>query len=302
MNKKAIVVYLDNNNKMIEEFSWLYKTWMLYKLHTEYDIVVYHNPEVENEIPNHPNIDKVPLLPMGINNPMWDKYKFVNSFAMFNDDNECKRITEKYNYILKTDCDIFLTENMIGQEPDIILIGRGGYMSRESDVILENLKRIQKKLNLENNQHNHIGASIFGETSKIVSIVKYHFSFTEYILKTEWTDGSYGQWPGWYKGVASMYAIHLVINHFLNNQEIRLNTLDDLCWNNKINKNVLHIHAWHGNCDFSKHKWFDGKYEKVNYTEIPKIAKDFCLCIVSNTLEELELLLKTNPTPLTNII
>jgi len=301
MNRKAIVVYVDNNKFILEEFSWLYKTWVLYKLYDEYDIVVYHNPEVGDRIPTHPNIDKISLLPMGINNPMWNKYKFVNSFSMFNDDVECERISQRYDYILKTDCDVFLTENMLGQEPDIIMIGRGGYMMREPEEVMENLVRIQKKLNLNSNFSNHIGASIFGPTDKILKIVKYHFKVTEFILKTEWTDGNPGKWPGWYKGVASMYAIHLVVNHFLSGKEIRLYNLDDYCYDNKITKEVLHIHAWHTDNDFSKHKWYDGKYEKVNYCEIPKISKDFCLCVVSNTLDELQLLLDGKPKVLKKI-
>jgi len=291
MNKKAIVVYIDNNDTIVEEFSWLYKTWMLYKLYNEYDIVVYHNPDVVDKIPNHPNIEKVSSVPMDIKNPMWKNYKFVNSFSMFNDVDECNRMVDKYDYILKTDCDVFLTENMLGQEPETIMIGRGGYMTRESDVVIENLRRIQGKLKLNYNHHNHIGASIFGKTKHIVKIVKYHFLITEYLLKNEWLDGNNGEWPGWYKGVASMYAIHLVVNHFLHSQDIRLNALDDLCWNNKITKDVLHIHAWHGDYDFSKHKWRNGEYEKVNYTEIPKIAKDFCLCVASSTIDELNKLL-----------
>lgn len=287
MNKKAIVVYLDNNPKCVEEFSWLYKTWILWEIYSEFDLVVYHNPEVSEKIPQHKNIIKREMLPLNETDDFWRSYPFVNSFAMFINKVEKEWISKTYQYILKTDCDVFLTKHILGKEPDKIMIGRGGYLrSENSDEILDNLKRIQQNLNLKNANLNHVGSSLFGKTSIITILVNSQFLITKYLLASEWKE-SIGEWPSWCRGVASMYGIHLSVNNHLNNQNVYPYSLDDLCWNNRICSNVIHIHAWHGNDDFSKHKWFRGEYKKPTFSEIPIISKDYCLLVASHSVEEL---------------
>lgn len=285
--KKAIVIYIDDNPKLIEEFTWLWKTWNMLDLADEFDIVAYCNPSAIPKLPSHPNFIKKPLDSLSDTTDFWKEYKFVNSFAMFNDEEEVKWIKSKYSHILKTDADVFLTEHIKGLTPSKIMIGYGGYMNYEDkfDEINSNLSRIAKKLKLKNNGYSHVGASIFGETSTVVTVIKEHFVLTNYILLSEWKEGN-GEWPGWTRGVSSMYAIHLVVNHRISNQHISLYSLDSLCWNNLIDSNTYHIHAWHGG-DFSKHKWFKGEYLKLESTTVPTVAKDYCLWVVSNPLEEL---------------
>ena len=291
MNRKAIVVYVDNNAVNLEEFSWLYKTWILWSLHKEYDIVAYINPKaieiLYSYVEDHVNLIIRPLTPIYETDPFWENYKFANSFFMFNDESEKDYILERYSYILKTDCDVFLTQHLLGLEPERVMIGMGGYMNN-FDEIKSNLKRISNKLNAKDRGFNHIGASIFGDSSIVVNIVRNHFSVTKYILSTEWANGP-GAWPGWTRGVSSMYAIHIVVNHILNKNIVNLYSLDTICFNNKIDTNTYHVHAWHSTTDFSKHKWFKGGYidVKKEFDEIPKIAKDYCLCVASNTIEDL---------------
>ena len=287
MNKKAIIVYVDNNSNGLDEYMWLYKSWYINKLYKEYDVIVYCNPRIEDQIPKHPNVITRKMVPVYEIDDFWKEYKFVNSFAMFNDASEIEWISKKYDFLLKTDADVFLTENLLGLNPSKTIIGMGGYMQDcTSEEVKLNLDRIRNNLNLNDSGINHIGASIFGKTDIVLTIVRNHFVVTKYILSNEWKDGN-GKWPCWFKGVCSMYAIHLVVNHFLNIQSINLWGLDDLCWQNDISKNTYHIHAWHSHEDFSKHKWFEGYYSKFNATTTPKIAKDYCLWIASNSLEEL---------------
>lgn len=291
MNNKAIIVYIDNNQINFEEFSWLYKTWLLWDLHKEYDIVAYVNPkaieDLKEYIGTHDSFLIRPLVPVYETNTFWQNYKFANSFYMFNDDKEVEFIKDRYKFIMKTDCDVFLTKHMLGLEPDMVMIGAGGYMQDNVlEEVLSNINRVSKKLKVSNKGLNHIGASIFGKTDILVNIIRNHFQVTKYILSTEWNE-SPGEWPGWFRGVSSMYAIHIVVNHFLNPHSVSLYSLDSQCYDNKIDSNTYHIHAWHTNSDFSKHKWFKGQYENVEFKEIPEIAKDYCLCIVSSHIEHL---------------
>lgn len=288
MNTKAIVVYVDDTARCYEEFSWLYKTWMIWNLNLEYDLIVYHNPSIKDYIPKHENIVLKPMVPLNKSDIYWATYPFVNSFAMFNDDLEAKWITQRYSHIMKTDCDIFLTKHMRGQMPGRVMIGQGGYLlPNHSDEVLDNLTRIQKELKLNRSYMHNVGASIFGETKSVLFIVREHFKLTKYLLETEWKTTP-GKWPGWNRGVASMYAIELVVNHMLTHQHVTLYSLDEVCWENTIiNKNTIHIHAWHSEQYFSKHAWFKGKYEKLILDIVPDNAAKYCHWIVSNELETL---------------
>ena len=287
MNKKAIIVYIDDNEKNIEEFSWLYKTWVYWKIYNQYDLLTFINPLVENKIPNHKNLIKIHLEPLNKPGNIWYYYPFVNSFAMFRDKKIVKQIREKYDYILKTDCDVFLTKHILDLEPERALLGRGGYMTSEehSEEILSKLIKLSKKLNLNYNHINHVGASIFATTDMVMQIVNKQFVLTDYLLKTEFSK-NIGEWPGWFGGVSSMYAMHLSVNHHLMAWNTELNVLDLPCLDNLICTRTFHIHAWHTKTFFSKHRWFEGKYEKLISDEPPKKANEYCLWVASNDINE----------------
>jgi hypothetical protein len=291
MNTKAIVVYLDDTLRCIEEFSWLYKTWKMWDLDTEYDLVVYHNPSCSDKIPNEPCIISKPLEPLHKKDSFWSDYPFVNSFAMFNDKAELNWVRERYTHILKTDCDVFLTQHFAGHTPQRILIGQGGYMPHEEEkaaIVFRNLERIRKKLKLNYSHLTHIGASLFGETKSVSHAIAEQFVITDSLLKTEWRE-NVGSWPGWFKGVASMYAIDLVVNHIFSHQHVSLCTLDEKCWKiTKLNKNTLHIHAWHSAEYFSKHAWFKGEYKPLVLDKIPTNAAEYCHWVASNDLKTLK--------------
>ena len=287
MNKKAIVVYVDKTEQCLEEFTWLYKTWLLWDLQLEYDIVAFCNPEILNRLPENSALILKALEPLHGKNDIWHDYGFVNSFAMFNDQSNVDLVS-KYDYILKSDCDVFLTQHLKGLNPTKVMIGQGGYMLQgDPTPIINRLKNYSEKFGLTYANMNHIGASIFAKTEQVVSAVKAHFSITKIILKTGWAEGDRGTWPGWYKGVASMYGIHIVINHMYGPQLCNLYSIDSRCWDLPIEKDVYHIHAWHTDEYWSKHNYFRNKYDKLIVQEIPKRAEEYCHWISSNTLGEI---------------
>ena len=84
-----------------------------------------------------------------------------------------------------------------------------------------------------------------------------------------------------------MYAIHLAVNHNLAAEHVNAWSLDTICGNNIIDNATYHIHAWHTKNDFSKHKWFRNEYKPLKTDQMPTIAKDYCLWIASNSVEDL---------------
>lgn len=296
-NSKAIVVYVDDTPRCLEEFSWLYKTWKMWDLDNEFDLVAYCNPNAVKKLPD----DKKSLViremaPIHKTNPEWSSYPFVNSFGMFSTNINEFRFIQKYSHIMRTDCDVFLTQHLAGHAPSRVMLGMGGYIdtNHNGHVTVENLDRLRKKLNLKTNYIFHVGASLFGPTTYVLLATVKHFDYTREILSTEWKE-SHGRWEdGWFAGVSSMYAIHLAVNSLFSRQNVITCALDELCWGTtKISKSVVHIHAWHCAEYFSKHEWFAGKYEKLICDTVPEDAAQYCHWVASNDLDHLRKVAKS---------
>lgn len=290
-NSKAIVVYVDDTPRCLEEFSWLYKTWRLWDISEEFDLVAYCNPSALDKLPSEPGLILKPLAPLHRTDPEWAAYPFVNSFAMYNDASEALEALHRYTHILRTDCDVFLTQHIRGHAPDKMMLGQGGYILQGDAGLttIQNLNRLREKWGLTNSHIHHVGASIFGPSKYVISVCRRHFELTRDILRTEWSSGP-GSWQsGWFADVSSMYAIDLAVNACLSHQHVIPCSLDEKCWETTpIRKNTLHIHAWHSLQYFSKHSWFKGEYESLRLDRAPDSAAQYCHWVASNTLEVLQ--------------
>lgn len=285
MKQKAIAVYLDDSNKMEEELSWLYKTWILYSLEKEFDLIVYYNPTAENRIKNFPGVYFEKMSPIR----MADKYKFLNSHYF------CKSpysdILKKYKYLLKTDCDVFLTKNMRNFYPSCFLVGQGGYYDQKDDKKISFIKKIAKELNLSYNHMPNIGASYFGETNQILYVVSLQSDITEHLLDNHFkTNDKIDPDSGFHVGISSMIGGEIAINHCFNNQHVNLYTLDSKCWKtSNIGSDVTHIHAWHTSQPWSKHAYFRGEYKDwiVTIDDAFDNAANYCHWIATTPLDKI---------------
>ena len=104
-NKNAIIVYIDNKEKCVEEFSWLWKSWLMWNINKEWDLVAFTNPAIIETIEKRFKHDDLYLLSMGscaVKGSEWEGYGFVNSFGPRACYDEGKRIGETLCYIYKT--------------------------------------------------------------------------------------------------------------------------------------------------------------------------------------------------------
>jgi hypothetical protein len=284
MNQKAIVVYLDNSDIMQEEFSWLWKTWQLYSLEDEFDLVVYYNPDAKHRLIHFPGIVTIPMPYIR----MASEYKFLNSHYFCLD--EWSEPLKRYKYILKTDCDVFLTENIKGFVPTKFMVGEGGFYRQQENNKVEYIKKIAKELGYEYHHMSLIGASFFGKTSEVIPVVKMQALLTERII-SEFIKRDDFKDSGFHSGIASMIAGEIIINHVFSQQHLNLYSLDSKCWSTtKIGTDNIHIHAWHSDIDWSKHKYFEGGYKnwQVNLEDAFKNATNYCHWVSSLSYDELK--------------
>ena len=300
MNKGAIIVYVDDNEKIIAEFGWLWKSWLMWDINEEWDLVAFVNPSAMEKVKakySHDNVVFIEKEPMNKPGTTWEGYGFVNSFAMFTEKKH-EDILRKYDYGLRTDCDTFLTKNFKGFDiyGSRVYVGNSSVLTpQDQDFgsgIIDKLKIVSKSLKLRYNYINHVGASIMTSMDKLIGITKLHYIATQFILKWGWAPGDKGHWPGWFKGVASMYGIHVAVNHYTNWLEINSGSLDVWCQGNTISSSDLHIHAWQfdENGDiFNKLLWHKGELPKIKYGKIPKTAGEYCLLVANEDLDYLRM-------------
>ena len=301
MNKNAIIVYIDKSEKCQKEFGWLWKSWLMWDINEKWDIVALTNPEVIDRVKsNYEHVDCkfIPLEPSNKPGTIWDGYGFVNSFAMF-ESKKVDEIVDNYTYLLKTDCDVFLTKWFKDSIPakGRIYIGNGGYYplnwdekgKKAADEITNKIKAASNAFGLKHKNISHVGATILANRDMLKSIVTLQKYITEKLLKYGWSKGDIGNWPGWFKGTAAMYAIEVAVNAIVQPMQIHQGSLDCSCADNEIGSLDLHIHAWQQNDSdiFNKKLWHESKLPSKTYKDIPNISGDYCLMVANNDLETL---------------
>jgi hypothetical protein len=300
-NKNAIIVYIDNKEKCVEEFSWLWKSWLMWNINKEWDLVAFTNPAIIETIEKrfkHNNLSLLPMDSHAIKGTEWEGYGFVNSFSMFDNPAHNKLINEKYDYILKTDCDTFLTKNFktIKLDTTKVHFGTGLYYPDQGidliNMVREKIIATSKAMGLKYRNITHVGASMLGPTNTISSICILQKKITSILLKYGWQNGDVGKWPGWWKGTASMYAGEIAVNHLLKPMNTVLGNIDVYCTINKITSTDLHIHAWQvedSEILFNKRLFHKGKLPKLKTNHRIESAGEYCSMIATHDLAELKI-------------
>ncbi|CAF1077431.1 unnamed protein product [Adineta steineri] len=202
------------------------------------------------------------------------KYPYIDSINIIA---ECYPSFAMYDYILRTDIDVFLTKNFGHFVPhkDALLVGKGGYSTAFS---ARRLTRIAKDMNWMHANITNIGSTWYGPPHIAQRIANFsleavlHLSMNEFTLPER--QGRLGDvlWPEWHFGVLSMYGTHLAVNHLIVAENIRIGLATTLLDQNTDTKdlydieknNHLHLHCWHTFEPFSKSLFKDGRYNHIN--------------------------------------
>jgi len=245
--------------------------------------VVYHPKEAKERVSKYYDIKTIEMPNIRLSN----KYPFLNShyFCL----PEWSEPLKKYKYILKTDCDVFLTEHIKNFTPSKLLIGQGGYYQLEEENKLNYIKGLSKELGLQYRNLPLIGASMFGKTDYITQIVTRQAYLTEAIIEKYSKTKEFSD-SGFDAGISSMIAGELVVNNLLSHQYVNLYCIDSKCWEKtKIGNDVIHIHAWHSDQKWSKHAFFRGEYKDwvVTLEDAFKGAANYCHFIATLKMSDL---------------
>lgn len=286
MKDVAITTYVDNNTNCVTEFGWLHKSWLYSKSNEMSDIIAFCHPGISAELNiKYPGIITVPLEPLSEKDATWKEYKFINSIYYLTTPAAAAALSN-YQYVLRTDGDVFLTPNFKNLRPRLATFGIGLYAN--DYTVAKKLIEIAEKWKITP-VLNNVGSTIMALKNAVLQYNQLHFSYCKKLRQDEFPDG-YGTWPGWFMGVLTMYAGQLSANHYFGTGMVT-GGLDVHCMAHAEMCNTdYHIHAWHTYDYFSKFKWRKGAYGDLDVsTSTASLAAvnknciaDYCLFIAGN--------------------
>ncbi len=130
------------------------------------------------------------------------------------------------------------------------------------------------------------GATWYGPTALVRRVAAATEMLTRYILDRHFRDQA-GAWPGWYRGVSSLYGAEIAINHCAP-QAAKTPLLDMVSTSRAPIADCVHIHCWHTDDDFSKHKFMAGGYRNIDERRLDdRIVADYALSMSLQSLRDL---------------
>jgi hypothetical protein len=269
--KRALVAYLDNAPHLVLQSKALVES-LKYVKPDDTDLIIF-GPEVAlNKIPDHKFVIKI----IQDQHKLGRKYGYINSIACL-----CgpgSQILNQYDYLLKTDLDVFITPAWNNFRPEEFTVGQGAYSN--SQEIRENCKKIAEMFGFVHQGQHNIGSTFYGPASLVRNICRLATMLCEYLLLEEFWNNP-GEWPEWFEGVSSMYATEIAINHLVPN--LKLDTKLQLDGHSTSLGSVddhPHIHCWHTNERFSKFEWEGGRYDSIDPQTLDlNVIRDYCTAL-----------------------
>ncbi|SAK62193.1 hypothetical protein AWB77_02198 [Caballeronia fortuita] len=265
-NKLGILVYVDNSDSMVEEFSWLYKSAIYSGVLQSSTIIAVCHPEVRDRLPSDSRILAVEKLPFASLHSEWNDYKFINSVGSLAEQ-DVLNVCEDFDVILKTDCDTFVTPAMNSFRPSALCFGFGAYAYEDSVRI--KLSECSRRWGYPHGGLHNVGASVLGPSEMVRNYLQAHMQCCDRLLEEEFKDFQ-GEWPFWSKQVLTMYAGELALRQTYP-QACSVGFLDHFTRaDRRLGSDVLHIHAWHTDSYWSKHHFRGGKYSGMKLEDIDR--------------------------------
>jgi hypothetical protein len=280
----GILVYVDHSDEMVAEFLWLYKSFLYSKLSKECGIIAVCHPSVLARLPQDSRIRTLTALPHAERDLLWLNYKFINSVSNLAE-SAVLSACEDFDFILKTDCDTFVTKFLNDFRPSGLCFGFGAYAYQDS--VRRKLVECSERWGFPHIGSHNVGASVLGPTGMVAEFLKSHMHCCERLLKEEFTD-FVGEWPNWSKQVLTMYAGELALR-ITYPQQCSLGLLDHFPNTRKLASDVLHIHAWHTGDYWSKHAYRSGTYNSMALDQIDRTTLGgYCHWLAAASLDEVK--------------
>jgi len=269
-NYRAIACYLDNTPTLIKQAKALIQCIKYLNL-TDTDLILFGPKAVFSNINPLNNVKTVVQDP----HRLAGKYGYINSINCLNGPGS--EILNNYHYVLKTDLDVFITEAWKTFKPDTFVVGQGFYSN--SDDVRSRCVQLADNFGLTHRRKHNLGSSFYGPTETVKSVCKLATTLCEHLLEVDFKD-SPGNWPEWFRGVSTMYATEVALNHLVPDLVGSSPLLDFFSTSTESTIQYPHIHCWHTNELFSKFEWEKGSYQNRKLEDLDlSVIRDYCLAM-----------------------
>lgn len=267
--KRAVVVFLEAKRDLMLQFGCLYTSFK-YVASMDTDLVVFGTPEALNKIPD--DCIKVECVPES-DFPEWGGYHYINSISCLAGENA--EFLNQYDLLLRSDVDTFLTPAWNNFYPSLYTVGGGGYVN--DDDTKNNLRRIAGLFGLRHKGLHNIGSTHYGYAPLVREVCQLSLTVARHIFTKEFDNGE-GAWPGWYKGVTTMYSSEIAVNHLVDEILVEQGKLDYYSTSKDSVLEHPHIHCWHTDEMFSKFWFWAGRYDNLSIDGLCLDSiRDYCL-------------------------
>lgn len=264
--KIAITAYVDNKDKFVDECNLM--TYSGRGLDSRFTFVLYAHPEIADKLDRHMNVEIVPYTVP--DRQFYKDYGFAKSMVFLYDNPEPLL---KYDYICKTDTDVFLTPmmNHFPFSTNKIYVGKGHYSATPGSV--EALKNAAVEFGYpEYERIEDMHSTIIGPTSDVIKIMELSDKLEEEMYYGLEEDGQWATdvlWRGHIgenSGVCSMYAMEIVLSALY--KDVVVTTKIDAGSDWEVPwTDVYHMHQYHHDYIYSK---FQAKWGAYIDAEHPK--------------------------------
>lgn len=277
--KRGIVLYLEDKRNLMLQFGCLY-TSLKHIQSNDTDLIVFGTKQALSKVPE--DCIKIECKPAS-DQPPWFNYHYINSISCLTGDG--LDIIDKYDLLLRSDVDTFLTPAWNSFYPDLYTVGGGGYVNDEDTKT--RLKNISNQFGLRHRGIHNIGSTHYGYAPLVRDVCKVAMKVALHIFTREFPDGE-GAWPGWYKGVTTMYASEIAVNDLVEQFRIDRAKLDYYSTSSESVDAHPHIHCWHTDDMFSKFWFWAGKYDNMSTDDLDLgKVRDYCLYMALKSRREM---------------
>lgn len=185
--------------------------------------------------------------------------------------NSTQHVLSRYSMVMKTDADTFVTPHFARwlPSPPRFFTGRGAYAT---DYYTRHIiAKWAARLNFTHRGMHDLGATWYAPPDQLVTATRVAADLTRVLRRDAFTPNS--SWPRWHRGVASMYAQEIAVNHLYadvvpligmdHNTNADFDTINGVRQRNTIN-NIYHLHTYHTSRFFSKFKFEARAYDHLN--------------------------------------
>jgi hypothetical protein len=291
--RRAIVCFVEDNRHLIQQALALRHSW-LYAQSPDTDLVVMGPADVLARLPD--DLVKIEQQPAA-DDPVWRGYRYANSIACLNGAG-AERL-DRYTHILRTDVDTFITPAWNDFHPTSFMVGNGGYSN--DDEVRQRIRDIAARYGLVHRGLTNVGSTWYGPTEVVRRAGAFAEMLTKHIL-THYFSEHEGEWPGWYRGVASRYAGEIAVNHCAPDAR-RSELLDASSTSQEPLWRYAHIHCLHTDEKFSKHHFMSGRYTLEDAQDLDlHVVRDYCMAMSFRSLGDLEALQGVDDMPWREVV